>query len=272
MKNEAITEKKDDYRRLSLFVDKITKFHVMIEKHPQTILHSYIILVVRMGDINIRVDDWDIKLKTNDALIIKKGKKLTIQGLPGEECWIVAVQFDGSGVHEMLRYLEFSDVAKFNVSGNLLAACLDSMIQTWEAGEYFRSAIILQTLLINIKDTEKKDYKISNLNEIYQYIQEHYAEPLDLNHLARVYGTSVSYFSRAFKEHFGIAPMAFVNKIRIHYARLFLVTSNMRIHDIAHRCGFEKMEYFCYVFKKSEGCTPSQYRANRKNADKLNEL
>ena len=135
MKNEAITEKKDDYRRLSLFVDKITKFHVMIEKHPQTILHSYIILVVRMGDINIRVDDWDIKLKTNDALIIKKGKKLTIQGLPGEECWIVAVQFDGSGVHEMLRYLKFSDVAKFNVYGNLLAACLDSMVQTTKAGE-----------------------------------------------------------------------------------------------------------------------------------------
>lgn len=266
---EQNTEKNDNYRLLSLFVEKITKYHLVVDKQQEIILDSYRIIVVRNGILNMKVDDRIVKLKTNDALLVKIGKILTLQGLPGEECWIVSINFDGSGVSGMLRYLQFLDVTRFNVTGNLLAACLDSMIQTWEAGEYFRSAIMLQTLLISIKDTEKKDYRISNLNEIYQYIQEHYAEPLELNHLAKIYGTSDSYFSRTFKQHFGIAPMAFVNKIRLHYARLFLTTSNMRIHDIALRCGFEKLEYFCYVFKKSEGCTPSQYRANRKYADKI---
>ena len=42
----------------------------------------------------------------------------------------------------------------------------------------------------------------------------------------------------------------------------------MKVQEIAGYCGFEKMEYFCYVFKKVEGCTPSQYRLNRWHADK----
>lgn len=65
-----------------------------------------------------------------------------------------------------------------------------------------------------------------------------------------------------------MAPMTFVNEVRMHYARLFLTTTEMKVQEIAGHCGFEKMEYFCYVFKKVEGCTPSQYRLNRWHADK----
>ena len=63
--------------------------------------------------------------------------------------------------------------------------------------------------------------------------------------------------------------MTFVNEVRMHYARLFLTTTEMKIQEIAGHCGFEKMEYFCYVFKKGGGCTPSQYRLNRRHADKI---
>lgn len=269
MIKEENTEKRENYRLLSIFIDNISKIRLIADQYMEVDCDKYVIIIVRNGVVEMENGGHRSRIKTNEALLIKKERKMVLQGLPGEECWIVMVEFDGSGVSGMLRYLQFSDIAKFNVSGNQMAACLDSMLQTWEGGEYFRAAVMLQTLLITIKDTEKKDYRVSNLNEIYQYIQEHYAEPLDLNHLSRIYGTSVSYFSRTFKEQFGIAPMTFVNQTRLHYAKLFLTTSNMRIQDIALRCGYEKLEYFCYVFKKSEGCTPSQYRANRKYADKI---
>ena len=54
------------------------------------------------------------------------------------------IQFDGEGVPGMLQYLHIQDGERFNVSGNVLAAELDSMIQTWEAGEYFRASVMLQ--------------------------------------------------------------------------------------------------------------------------------
>ena len=69
-----------------------------------------------------------------------------------------------------------------------------------------------------------------------------------------------------------VAPMTYVNEVRMHYARLFLTSTEMKIQEISLHCGFEKMEYFCYVFKKTEGCTPSQYRINRRHADKIHQI
>ena len=34
---------------------------------------------------------------------------------------------------------------------------------------------------------------------------------------------------------------------------LFLTATEMKVQEIAGHCGFEKMEYFCYVFKKGGG-------------------
>ena len=272
MKKTKLTEKNDNSKKLSIYIDNIMRKIESHEHQTRLFFDCYAIVIVRSGKIHIEESGQQVILRTNDAILLEKGKMAVGKAMKGEECWITVVQFNGSGVPAMLEYLEIRDRERFNVSGNVLSAVLDSMIQTWEAGEYFRASVMLQSLLLTIKDTESNNYRNSDLNEIYQYIQEHYAEPLDLNSLAGQYGTSVSYFSRAFKQHFGVAPMTFVNDVRMHYARLFLATTEMKVQEISGHCGYEKMEYFCYVFKKSEGCTPSQYRLNRRHADKIHHI
>ena len=272
MKKTKLTEKNDNFKKISIYIDNIMRKIESHEHQTRLFFDCYAIVIVRSGKIHIEESGQQIILRTNDAILLEKGKMAVGKAVKGEECWITVVQFNGSGVPAMLEYLEIQDRERFNVSGNVLASALDAMIQTWEAGEYFRASVMLQSLLLTIKDTESNNYRNSDLNEIYQYIQEHYAEPLDLNSLAGQYGTSVSYFSRAFKQHFGVAPMTFVNDVRMHYARLFLATTEMKIQEISGHCGYEKMEYFCYVFKKSEGCTPSQYRLNRRHADKIHHM
>ena len=269
MKKTKLTEKSDNYRKLSIYIDNILYKSESFEHQTRLFFDCYAIVIVRSGKIHIEANGQQMILKTNDAIILEKGKMAVGKAFKDEECWITMVKFDGIGVSEMMTYLQIHDTERFNVSGNVLSATLDARIQNWEAQEYFRAAIMLQTLLLNIQDMRGTEYRNADLNMIYQYIQEHYAEPLELNILAQLYGTSVSYFSRAFKHHFGVAPMTFVNDIRMHYAKLFLTTTEMKIREIAGHCGFEKMEYFCYVFKKAEGCTPSQYRLNRRHADKI---
>lgn len=268
MKNMKLTDKTDNYNILSVYIDNIVRKIESHEQQTRLVFDCYAIVIVRSGKIHIEESGEQMILGTGDAIFLEKGKMVIGKALKEDECWITVIQFDGEGVTGMLQYLHIQDRERFNVSGNVLAAELDSMIQTWEAGEYFRASIMLQSLFMMICDTRGMDYRSLDLNMIYEYIQEHYAEPLDLNSLSQLYGTSVSYFSRAFKQHFGTAPMTFVNEVRMHYARLFLTTTEMKVQEIAGHCGFEKMEYFCYVFKKAEGCTPSQYRLNRWHADK----
>ena len=268
MKNAKLTDKTDNYRILSVYIDNIMRKTENHEQQTRLVFDCYTIVIVRSGKIHIEESGQQMILRKGDAIFIEKGKMAIGKALKGDECWIMIIQFDGEGVPGMLQYLHIQDGERFNVSGNVLAAELDSMIQTWEAGEYFRASVMLQSLFLKIHDIRGTDYRSLDLNTIYEYIQEHYAEPLDLNSLSQLYGTSISYFSRAFKQHFGTPPMTFVNEVRMHYARLFLTTTEMKVQEIAGYCGFEKMEYFCYVFKKVEGCTPSQYRLNRWHADK----
>ena len=268
MKNTKLTDKTDNYRILSVYIDNIMRKTENHEQQTRLVFDCYTIVIVRSGKIHIEESGQQMILRKGDAVFFEKGKMAIGKALKGDECWIMIIQFDGEGVPGMLQYLHIQDGERFNVSGNVLAAELDSMIQTWEAGEYFRASVMLQSLFLTIHDIRGTDYRSLDLNTIYEYIQEHYAEPLDLNSLSHLYGTSVSYFSRAFKQHFGTAPMTFVNEVRMHYARLFLTTTEMKVQEIAGHCGFEKMEYFCYVFKKVEGCTPSQYRLNRWHTDK----
>ena len=260
MKKTKLTEKNDNFRKLSIYIDNIVRKIESCDYQTRLFFDCYTIIIVRSGKLHIEENGQQILLKTNEAIILEKGRMAIGKALKGEECWITLVFFNGQGVPAMLEYLDIGDRERFNINGNVLSAELDAMIQTWEAGEYFRSSVMLQSLLLTVKDSEKANYQNSNLNDIYQYIQEHYAEPMDLNSLAQLYGASVSYFSRAFKQHFGTSPMTYVNEVRMHYARLFLTSTEMKIQEIAGHCGFEKMEYFCYVFKKTEGCTPSQYR------------
>lgn len=262
------TEKKDNFRLLSVFIDNIVQERQIFYQQSERCCECYELVFVKSGALQLAVNGKRMKLKKNTASIIKKGSKMIFYRVSDEDCMVTTIGFDGSGVPGMLRYLELKERDVLQASGNAVAVLLDSIIQYYEGGEYFRAALALQTMLITAKDAAQKNYRVSNLNGIYEYIQTHYGEPLDLNHLAGVYGTSVSYFSRAFRQFFGVTPMAFVNEVRIRQARMLLETTDLKIHEIAERCGFEKLEYFCYVFKKSEGCTPTQYRLNRGYASK----
>lgn len=265
MEKNKKTENKENYRILSVFIDNILRCRPVTSQETVKNLTCWQIIAVKTGMLHLTMNGKGIILKKNDALIVRKGSQLVLKKLSDGECVLTIIEFDGNGVAGMMRYLGLPDIGVFHIPGSSVAVWFDNTIQYYEAGEFFRAALALQTMLITVRDTSAINYRISNLDRIYQYILEHYGEPLDLNQLANIYGTSVSYFSRSFKQFFDMAPMTFVNDVRIRQARVLLETTDMKIYDIAEKCGFEKLEYFCYVFKKSEGCTPTQYRANREH-------
>ncbi|MDO4743593.1 MAG: AraC family transcriptional regulator [bacterium] len=83
---------------------------------------------------------------------------------------------------------------------------------------------------------------------------------LSLRTLSQISNVSPEYFSVCFKKETGKTLTQFVTSKRIEYAKHLLKSTNLQIQTIAQHCGILDLHYFCRVFKKIVGKTPSEYR------------
>lgn len=97
------------------------------------------------------------------------------------------------------------------------------------------------------------------LQTVSEYIAGNYGSDISLSSLAKQFFVSKSYLSRRFKAHFGIGLNEYIRSVRIKKAADMLADSDMKITEIATKCGFNDSNYFSSVFKKEKGVTPHKY-------------
>ncbi len=93
-----------------------------------------------------------------------------------------------------------------------------------------------------------------------QYIDQHYQKEITLQRLAEITHFSVRQITRRFKEATGMSVFDYVLSQRMNHARALLVTTDMKVTDIALEVGFNTPSYFCEQFRQVMNCTPNQYR------------
>lgn len=92
------------------------------------------------------------------------------------------------------------------------------------------------------------------------YIREHCGEKITLESLAKECFYNPSYFSRLFRELYGITFTDYVNKSRIEKAKQLLTTSSDSIEQICAQAGYSSKSTFYKKFFEEVGMTPKQYR------------
>ncbi|MFD2215600.1 response regulator transcription factor [Metabacillus endolithicus] len=125
----------------------------------------------------------------------------------------------------------------------------------------------LQLFITKAKEvitTKKAHSGFSNFQLILDYIEEHYAEPLSLSDVANTFHFNPSYLSSYFATHNKEGFNEYLNKIRIEEAVKLLLNTTTPISEISGLVGYSDHSYFCKVFKKQKGLSPSQYRRNQK--------
>lgn len=88
----------------------------------------------------------------------------------------------------------------------------------------------------------------------------HYAEPLDLDALARAAHVSKYHFVRSFADTYGQTPIRYLNLRRIERAQDLLRSANLTVTEICMMVGFSSLGSFSTRFRAVVGETPSQYR------------
>jgi len=82
----------------------------------------------------------------------------------------------------------------------------------------------------------------------------------DVESLARAAALSVRTLHRRCREHLGVTPAKFIDRVRVEHARLLLATSRVGIKGLAMRCGFGTPAHMKRVFTRELGITPHDYQ------------
>jgi len=119
----------------------------------------------------------------------------------------------------------------------------------------------------SLPDEEYGDDKTkAMLKKVLEYIEEKYTdESLSLNDAAGVANVSPNYFSAIFSQEMNMTFIEYVTKKRMDKAKKLLRQSRMSTADVAVEVGYKDSHYFSFVFKKTQGCTPREYRNDSKN-------
>ena len=100
--------------------------------------------------------------------------------------------------------------------------------------------------------------------DVYTYIRENYFKPISLGEISKIAKMSPYSFSRYFKKNCGAGFVEYLNRVRTNKALYLLRETEYQVHDIAIECGFAGISNFNKQFRKTEGVSPSDYRAQFK--------
>jgi len=118
------------------------------------------------------------------------------------------------------------------------------------------------TQAIAFRDRENESQSKKALKKSLEYIEENYMrESLSLNEIAAAQEVSPNYFSAMFSQEMQMTFVEYVTQKRMEKAKNLLRETEMRSNEIALAVGYKNPHYFSFVFKRTQGCTPREYRA-----------
>ena len=139
-----------------------------------------------------------------------------------------------------------------------------------ECGKNIENAIsyaenmISQAIVLRDQNSGNKNRSI--LKNAVDFIESHYMEEeISLNTVANVANVSANHFSALFSQNMGQTFIEYLTSLRMNKAKELLRCTGMRSSEIAGEIGYKDAHYFSYLFKKTQGMTPSDYRKVRED-------
>ncbi len=159
----------------------------------------------------------------------------------------------------LLKYITLRDLRQPIETGVGLGRLsrLDESGAWTDAMEYVRE---LSEALFAAAERQTVDSHDLLIRDLKQFIDSHLDEDLSLARLAAKCYFNPAYLSRLFKQNAGVNLLSYINDSRINRARELLAGTDMKIHEIAARVGYDSPSYFTQFFKRLSGIGPQEYR------------
>lgn len=174
---------------------------------------------------------------------------------------------------------QFKEVEKFNLQ-NSSSTVRDRLLELAESlawsqnatGETFAHIVyaLLNDILYQVTEgLDNHRGPVSLIDEIKKHIDTHYHADISRESVADAFNISPGYLSRLFSREADARFNEYLKQVRISRSKTLLTNTNLKINEVADKCGFTDANYFCKVFRDINDCTPLEYRRKNKGASML---
>ena len=189
-----------------------------------------------------------------------------------EEPWEVQwLTFDGNNLSALMDYL---GLGKWEAAVSLNIEYLDKMINniylTLKSGKRYNTAecsLLLYDFLLKmaklIHPDEEGGAKGNSfmLDKVVSFMEDNFSCDITLEDIVKVASVTPSHLCRVFKKRYGMSVFKFLTNLRIQKSKEMLMKyPDMAVKEVAKRSGFNDASYFCMVFRRMEGVTPTEFR------------
>lgn len=116
---------------------------------------------------------------------------------------------------------------------------------------------------IQLRDNESQQRNNGIIDQAVKFIDRNYGdENISLNSVAKTINISANYLSALFSQQMGMSFVEYLTQKRMERAKYLLRQTSKRSGEIAYEVGYRDPRYFSFVFKKTQGYTPSAYRSS----------
>ena len=142
--------------------------------------------------------------------------------------------------------------------------CLNMVGQQVSADDLKRYLSDILLRAIELRDNVAGSQYKGQLKQAVGYIDANFqCEDISLNRVAKEVNISPNYLSAVFSQEMGTTFVEYLTAKRMEKARELLRTSDLRSGEIALAVGYKDSHYFSFLFKKTQGCTPRDYRSGK---------
>lgn len=265
-----------------LFQHKITNYSLNGAFHRHEGYELYLFL---QGNVNCYVEQQCFHMEPGDLLVIHPGQyhrpvmldqssyeRITLNF---QESFLQKLSTGQSDLSTAFHRSSKDNICLIRLSGEQLQryVSLISKIEPLLSSEEFGADLLIQSYLTQLlvyinrilrtagKPTSNIMPKL--IRDLLRYIDLHLSEPITLDTLEREFYLNGTYISRQFKKHTGLTLRNYIPERRISYA-CTLLSSDLSITEVCHRCGFSDYANFIRTFTKTVGISPGKYAKQQK--------
>lgn len=264
-------------------VNRLRELPISFEKASHAFAHRYLVeasMIVNSSDMkqNIYSNEEEFDINEVNPKQLDRGKiKEFLKTGDREECiYFVEEFFKDLGTNAMkssmfrqyiimdayfcvIEFLEGLQITKNEITPLDITS---GVLQNEEAAMSYIVKIIAKTLELRDKSASNRYGDI--VDEVMDYIDKNYAEEeLSLNMLASHVNFSPNHLSMVFSQQTGQTLIKYITDYRMNKAKELLRCTNKKSSIISMEVGYKDPHYFSYLFKKTQGMTPTQYRGGK---------